>query len=117
MYDLNPLNSISFSEQEEELAAQQAPLAAQGHGGPSGGGGSPFNLVVLVLLRAVGVPRLHVPEQGPGRHLRDVRQEQVLNFSLWILSHKSSFISISGSQTKLPILSTKLGLKSAASEQ
>ena len=75
---------MSFSAQEEELAPQPAPLAAQGHCGGA------FDVVVLVLLRAcaVGVPRLHVPEQGPGRHLRDVRQEQVIIFILWILSHK-----------------------------
>ena len=64
---------ISFAEQEEELASQQAPLAAQDNAAGDGGGGA--SLVVV----AVGVPRLHVPEQGPARHLRHVRQEQKLS--------------------------------------
>ena len=63
---------ISFAEQEEELASQQAPLAAQDNDAAAG-------TVVVVVVVAVGVPRLHVPEQGPARHLRHVRQEQKLS--------------------------------------
>ena len=62
---------ISFAEQEEELASQQAPLAAQDNDAATG--------TVVVIVVAVGVPRLHVPEQGPARHLRHVRQEQKLS--------------------------------------